>query len=41
MASPYYKNQLNDWFVGNSYTMCWTRAKVEEHKAHSLLLKKK
>ncbi len=41
LASPYYKNQLNDWFAGKSYPMCWTRAKVDEHKKHSLLLKKK
>ena len=40
MASPYYKNQLRDWFEGKSYTMCWTRTKVEEHKKHTLLLKK-
>jgi len=41
MASPYYKNQLRDWFEGKSYTMCWTRKKVEEHQKHKLLLKKK
>lgn len=40
LASPFYKNQLRDWFAGNSYPMCWTRAKVDEHKKHSLLLKK-
>ncbi len=40
MASPYYKNQLKDWFAGNSYTMCWTKEKVLQHKKHSLLLKK-
>ncbi|HRH57481.1 MAG TPA: penicillin acylase family protein [Chitinophagales bacterium] len=40
MASPFYKNQLRDWFEGNSYPMCWTRAKVEQHKKYSLKLKK-
>jgi penicillin amidase len=40
LASPYYKNQLRDWFEGKSYPMCWTREKVEQHKKHSLLLKK-
>ena len=41
MASPYYKNQLRDWFEGKDYPMCWTRKKVEEHQKHKLLLKKK
>lgn len=40
MASPFYKNQLRDWFEGNSYPMCWTREKVEQHKKYSLKLKK-
>lgn len=40
MASPYYKNQLKDWLDGKAYPMCWTRKKVEEHKKHSLFLKK-
>lgn len=40
MASPFYKNQLKDWFAGNSYPMCWTRAKVDAHKKHTLWLKK-
>ncbi len=38
MASPYYKNQLQDWFTGNNYPMCWSREKVEQHKKHSLKL---
>jgi penicillin amidase len=41
IASPYYKNQLRDWFEGRSFPMCWSRASVEKHKAHSLVLKKK
>lgn len=41
IASPYYKNQLRDWFEGKDYPMCWTRKKVEEHQKHKLLLKKK
>ena len=32
------KNQLQDWLVGNSYPMCWTRAKVEKHQKHILKL---
>ena len=40
IASPYYKNQLKDWFEGKNYPMCWSRAKVEEHKKHRLMLKK-
>ena len=40
MASPFYKNQLRDWFAGNSYPMCWSKEKVNEHKKHSLTLKK-
>jgi penicillin amidase len=40
LASPFYKNQLRDWFEGNTYPMCWSREKVEEHKKHSLVLKK-
>ncbi len=40
IASPYYKNQLKDWFVGNHYPMCWSRGQVEKYKKHSLLLKK-
>ncbi|MFN8294637.1 MAG: penicillin acylase family protein [Chitinophagales bacterium] len=40
MASPFYKNQLRDWFAGNTYPMCWTREKVEQHKKYSLKLKK-
>ena len=40
MASPYYRNQLKDWFAGKSYPMCFTKSKVEEHKKHSLKLKK-
>ncbi len=40
MASPFYKNQLQDWFDGKSYPMCWSRAKVDAHKKHTLLLKK-
>ncbi len=40
MASPFYKNQLRDWFAGISYPMCWSREKVEQHKEHSLILKK-
>ena len=38
LASPYYKNQLRDWFEGNSYPMCWTREKVDQHKRNSLIL---
>ena len=41
ISSPYYKNQLKDWLAGKSYPMCWTRKKVEEHKKHSLVLKRK
>jgi penicillin amidase len=40
LASPFYKNQLRDWFAGNTYPMCWTREKVEEYKKYSLKLKK-
>jgi penicillin amidase len=39
MASPYYKNQLNDWFEGKHFPMCWTREKVEQHKKHRLVLR--
>ncbi|HNY56199.1 MAG TPA: penicillin acylase family protein, partial [Chitinophagales bacterium] len=39
LASPFYKNQLRDWFEGNTYPMCWSREKVEQHKKHSLVLK--
>jgi acyl-homoserine lactone acylase PvdQ len=39
LASPFYKNQLRDWFEGNTYPMCWSREKVEQHKKHSLFLK--
>lgn len=41
MASPYYKNQLKDWFEGHYIPMCWSRYKVEEHKEHVMYLKKK
>jgi penicillin amidase len=41
MASPYYKNQLKDWFEGHSIPMCWSKYQVEEHKAHEMYLKKK
>jgi penicillin amidase len=40
MASPYYKNQLGKWFKGESFPMCFSRKKVEEHKKHTLWLKK-
>ena len=41
MASPFYKNQLDKWFKGESIAMCFSRKKVEEHKKHTLWLKKK
>lgn len=41
MASKFYKNQLNDWLNGKSIPMCFSRKKVEEHKKHTLWLKKK
>jgi penicillin amidase len=40
MASPFYKNQLRDWFAGKSYPMCWTKEKVEQHTTHILKLNK-
>ena len=40
MASHFYRNQLKDWFAGKSYPMCFSKTKVDEHKKHTLLLKK-
>ncbi len=40
MASPFYRNQLKDWFAGNSYPMCWSREKVAQHAKHTLTLNK-
>ncbi len=40
MASPFYKNQLRDWFDGKNYPMCWSKESVLQHKKYSLTLKK-
>lgn len=40
MASHFYRNQLKDWFAGKSFPMCFSKQKVDEHKKHSLKLKK-
>lgn len=40
MASPFYKNQLRDWFEGRSYPMCWSKEKVNQHTKYVLRLKK-
>ena len=38
MASQYYDDQVDDWLTGNFHPMCWSRAKVEQHKKHTLIL---
>jgi penicillin amidase len=40
MASPYYDDQVDNWLTGNFHPMCWSRAKVEKHRKHTLILKR-
>jgi penicillin G amidase len=39
MASPFYFDQLEDWFKGNSHPMSWSRKQVEAHQKHKLMLR--
>ena len=41
IASPYYKNQLRDWFGGKYFKMAWSRGKVNQMQKHRLVLSKK
>lgn len=41
MASPYYKNQLKDWFEGHTIPMCWSKYMVDQYKDQVMYLKKK
>lgn len=41
IASPYYKNQLRDWFNGKYFKMAWSRGKVNQMQKHRLVLTKK
>ncbi|MBX7226466.1 MAG: penicillin acylase family protein [Chitinophagales bacterium] len=41
MASPYYKNQLRNWFEGQYFTMAWSRGKVNQVQKHRLILEAK
>lgn len=38
LASKHYDDQVDDWLNGRFHPMCWSRAKVEAHRKHSLML---